>query len=75
MAHKPIIEKHRGCNLNEDGTQKRCMLAGCGRPATSRGVCHMHWKRMGRNGGIPYGDIPVGELREHKAALRVERAG
>lgn len=70
QAHIPIIEKHRGCNLNSNGLRKKCKLTDCHRPASSRGFCHMHWKRIKRNDGIPYGHVPIGELNTYKAEAR-----
>ena len=73
MADRPIIEKKRGGNLNADGTRKVCCLTGCGRPASSRGFCHLHWKRLKRNDGIPYGNVPVGGLTDYKADVRARK--
>lgn len=71
MADKPIQEKYRGINRNEDGSQKTCKTKGCCELAVVRGYCGMHWKRIKRY-GTDYANVASWKLRTY---LKRARAG
>lgn len=59
---RPMAKKAVARGLHEKKPQRKCSVAGCGRPHLSLGYCSAHWQRHHKHGN-PMPELPISKVR------------